>query len=66
MTLKEAVQQNLTKYPGCLVPIEEVCRRNEQQNLFRKGDGTYPDPSWIFWGVKNYLDKFEVFVRLRR
>jgi len=47
--------------------VEEICRRSAERVLYEKGDGTLPDPPFILFlfGVKNYLDQFEVFVRLR-
>ena len=64
MILKNAVSQILTESGG-LMTVEEVCRRNAERSLYKKGDGTFPDPPFILFGVKNYLDQFEVFVRLR-
>jgi len=67
MSLKEAVYQILTEHSGCLMPIEEVCRQNEAQDLFKKPkDGSYPDAPYVLYGVKNYLTQFEVFIRLIR
>jgi len=65
MTLKEAVERALQRHGGVLT-AEEISRVIQQNNLFRKGDGTFPDPSYVLYGVKNYLDKFEVTVRLRK
>jgi hypothetical protein len=67
MSLKKAVYQILIEHSGCLMPIEEVCRQNEEQDLFKKRkDGSYPDAPYILYGVKNCLTQFEVFIRLRR
>lgn len=65
MTLKEAVNKVLMEHGGVLT-VEEICRRIKDGNLFVKRDGTPPDRSYVLFGVKNYLDQFEVMVRLRR
>lgn len=65
MSLKEAVSQVLTEHGGALT-VEEICRHIRDGNLFVKRDGTPLDPSYVLFGVKNYLDQFEVMVRLRR
>ena len=64
MTLKDAVNQILRESGGLMI-VEEICRRNAERSLYKKGDGTFPDSPFILFGVKNYLDQFEVFVRLR-
>lgn len=65
MTLKEAVKKVLVEGGGVLT-VEEICRRIKDGNLFVKSDGTSPDSSYMLYGVKNYLDQFEVIVRLIR
>jgi hypothetical protein len=48
------------------MPIEEIGRQNEEQDLFRKlKDNSHPAPDYILYGVKNHLSQFEVFIRLR-
>ena len=64
MTLKEAVKKVLTEHGGVLT-VEEICRRIKDGNLFVKSDGTSPDPSYVLYGVKNYLDQFEVIIGIR-
>lgn len=65
MNLKEAITQVLTECGG-ITTIEEISRRIERGHLFLKADGTTPDPSYLLFGIKNYLNEFEVIVRLRR
>ncbi len=64
MTLKNAVKQILRESGG-LMTVEEICRRNAERSLYKKGDGTFPNPPFILFGLKNYLAQFEVFIRLR-
>ena len=65
MSLKEAVNQVLMEHGGVLT-VEEICRRIKDGKLFVKKDGSSPDSSYVLFGVKNYLDRFEVMVKLRR
>jgi hypothetical protein len=66
MSMRKAIYEILTEHTDCLVPIEGICQQNKVRDLFRKGDGKHPDPRWMLFGIMNYLDQFEVFVRLRR
>lgn len=67
MTLHEAIRKILTEHSGCLMTVEEICRQNENQNLFkRKKDGKSPLPWQVLWRTSSHLGEFEVFVRLRK
>jgi len=65
MILMEAIKSVLGKY-GSVLTAEEICRQITENNLFTKRDGSSPDPSYVLYGVKNYLDEFEVVIRLRK
>jgi len=64
MTLREAVRRVLEAHGGALT-AEEICRQIERRSLFRKGDGTFPDPSYLLLRIKYYSSDFEFIVRLR-
>lgn len=60
MTLKEAVQQVLQECGG-IATAEEIARRINGGHLFHKKI----DASFVLFGVKNYLAKFEVLLILK-
>ena len=64
MILWEMVQKVLSEHGGILT-VEEISQQNKLRDLFRKKDGTFPDSSYLLFGIKNYPDKFEVIVRLK-
>jgi len=71
MTLNEAIKKALVEHGGVLT-VEEICRCIEKGNLYRKGDGTLPDPSHVLLEMVDrlklpeHLQQFEVIIRLRR
>ena len=64
MTLREAVRTVLIEYGGVLT-AEEIRLQIASRNLFTKRDGTFPDSSYVLYGIKNYPAEFEVIIRLR-
>jgi len=60
MTLKEAIQQVLQECGG-ITTTEEIARRINVGHLYHKEINS----SFVIFGVKNYLAKFEVLIRLR-
>lgn len=64
MTLKKAIEKVLREHGGVLT-TEEICKQIRARNLFRKRDGTFPDHSYVLFGIKNYLDDFEVTAMLK-
>ncbi len=64
MTLREAIEKVLIEHGGVLT-TEEVCEQIRTKNLFTKKNGTFPDRSYVLFGIKNYLDDFEVTIGLK-
>jgi hypothetical protein len=64
MTLKKAIERVLRDCGG-IATAEEISKRINSNRLFTKRDGSAIGPSYVLYGVKNYLTQFEVFIRQR-
>jgi hypothetical protein len=64
MTLKDAVITILRANDGALT-ADEICKQKKEQNLFKKGDGSYPDVKYLLLRIKFYSEDFQFTVRLK-